>query len=348
MTDLDEALERFQARGFEFGGGLSNHGPMAAEALLRLGHPALLSGFVEVYEPRLGSQEPGRWIPKADRAAALGRSERLGDWRATFEREIAEGDWREVVQRGTALLADGFFAAGTHGALRLAHAVRAADEDPTTPRLREVAFGLAYWAGCYQVLPGRPGRDPREGKGPRRVLSETTVVDSERRRAGFFTDTVRVLDEDPVFTQNIENMDLDDSDLSSFLGELCRESARLYLENPQSRIAYVHALTAPSAVRLLASCLDVETRVRVAGRALQAASALHAVSGGDCSPALADEVQQIAEDPALIRYRAACSLDEHAIKFSEACLREDALRPDPIFRLAAADAAVNLQGSALC
>jgi len=46
--------------------------------------------------------------------------------------------------------------------------------------------------------------------------------------------------------------------------------------------------------------------------------------------------------PDEIRYRAACSLEEHAIKLAEACLREYALRPDPVLRRAAADAALEM------
>ena len=38
--------------------------------------------------------------------------------------------------------------------------------------------------------------------------------------------------------------------------------------------------------------------------------------------------------------RAAASLEEHVIKFAEACLREDEARPDPRWRLAAADAVI--------
>ena len=36
--------------------------------------------------------------------------------------------------------------------------------------------------------------------------------------------------------------------------------------------------------------------------------------------------------------------DEHAIKFVEACLREDAIRPAPAFRAAARDAIERLAG----
>ena len=53
MTDLDEALERLQLGGLDYGPGLANHGPMAAEALVALGHPALITGLVDGYAPRL-------------------------------------------------------------------------------------------------------------------------------------------------------------------------------------------------------------------------------------------------------------------------------------------------------
>jgi hypothetical protein len=38
---LDEAYERLHATGPEFDGWLSNHGPMAAEAMVRTGTPAV-------------------------------------------------------------------------------------------------------------------------------------------------------------------------------------------------------------------------------------------------------------------------------------------------------------------
>ena len=54
--------------------------------------------------------------------------------------------------------------------------------------------------------------------------------------------------------------------------------------------------------------------------------------------------ERLAGSRAEIRYRAACSLDDHAVKLAEACLREDAAAPDSGLRLAAADAALHLGG----
>ena len=83
------------------------------------------------------------------------------------------------------------------------------------------------------------------------------------------------------------------------------------------------------------------------GRAYQAAGALHAVSYAPCAPDAGEwwAVERLAGDPREIRYRAACSLEDHAIKLAEAALREDALAPDRALRLAAADAALHMGGS---
>ena len=166
MSDLDDALERFQNRGFEYAGGLTNHGPMAVEALVELGHPALIPGFVDTYEPRLPPLESGTWMAPGERMAARGCVERLGDWRVTFERELEESNWSDLVRREASAMIAGLFSGGTHGFLRVAHALRALERDETPVRRRELAFGLAYWAGGYQELPGVPGNRAEPGWGP--------------------------------------------------------------------------------------------------------------------------------------------------------------------------------------
>jgi hypothetical protein len=183
------------------------------------------------------------------------------------------------------------------------------------------------------------------------VLREIEPVPKGERRPGLFMDAVRVLSERPSFAAAIEAADTrlarTTDGFDRFISRLCRCTAALYLANPQARIAYVHTVTAPSALRLIAAHLSESTRERLAGRAVQAAAALHVVSAADPDAPGSerdDEVLRAAEDTAEIRYHAACSLDEHAIKFTEACLREDARAPDPVFRLAAADAALRIGG----
>ena len=343
MSDLDEAFERFHAGAFEYSGGLSNHGPMVAESLVHLGHASLIPGFVGVYAPRLGMAcDSGLPILPADQPAALGRLERLGDWLATFEAQLEDESWSAVVGRVVPSLIDGLFAGGTHGFLRTAHAVRALEKDENPVRRRELAHGLAYWAGTYQVLPGSPGSKVSQGWSPARVLAEVIPVDPERRRAGFFTDGVGVLDDDSNFLRLIAKIDSNTLGWEACLSELCVTSAALYLANPEARVAYAHAVTAPSALRLIAPYLNSEQKHQFLGRAVQIAVALHAISSASENAVVDEEVKRVAKDVGEIRYRAACSLEEHAIKLAEACLREDHESPSPIFRLAAADAALHL------
>ena len=57
-----------------------------------------------------------------------------------------------------------------------------------------------------------------------------------------------------------------------------------------------------------------------------------------------DEVLRVAGDWDETRYHAACSIEEHAIKMTEACHREAQRNPSPIFDRAGADAALKVGG----
>ena len=51
--EYDEALDRFHRTGPEFHGWLSNHGPMAADALVRVGHGDDVETWSDRYLTRL-------------------------------------------------------------------------------------------------------------------------------------------------------------------------------------------------------------------------------------------------------------------------------------------------------
>lgn len=341
MSELDAALERFQASAPEFGPGLANHGPMACEALLRLGHEALIPGFVERYAPRLPPCPQGEPIPESEQRTARGRPARIGDWIVSWQLDLEAGPWRERLAEAVGELLPGCFASAGHGLLRTAHAVRALGDEDSPLRRRELAYGLGLWSARYQELPGTVGARPA-GVVPAALLATGPVVAPARRRAGLFTEQVAVLDTEVAFDQALAAVDLGDAPLS-VLSSLCAAAARAYLANPGARIAYVHALTIPSALRMLAPLLPSALQREAVGCAVKAAVALHAVSHCDGEESAASaEVERLAGDEAETRYRAACSLDDHAIKFSEACLREDRVAPDPALRLAAADAALHM------
>lgn len=350
MTEFDEALERFQKCALEYSGGLANHGPMAAEALLTLRHPSLIQGLVDIYAPRLADFEPGDAMPLDRAKRALGDALREGDWVATFEVALAAEPWAEVVRRWLPELVPGLFAAALHGLLRTTHAIRAlerhADEGGDARgaelRLRELAFGLGYWASHFQRLPGEPGSDRVPGVGPAEVLD--TLRPAKTGEFMLFSDVVRVLDGDAAFAGAVARLDLDACEASEFVSQLCARVARLYLAHPEARIAYAHALTGPHALRTLLPYMDPPLQRSALAVGLQAAAAMHAcfLRADAEEPALDEALQRLATDEAETRYRAATSLEEHAIKLTAACLGENAIRPDPALRHAAADASLRI------
>lgn len=125
---VDEALERLHATADEYGGGLSNHGPMVVEALARLGAPDAIAGWCRRYEGRLVDEDGPPLSPVA-------------------------GDWRQVVTREATRLLPGAASAAGHGVIRVAHAVRLLESADTRPRRMELARALRYWKTTYSVLP---------------------------------------------------------------------------------------------------------------------------------------------------------------------------------------------------
>src|SRR3954469_16132103 len=100
---LDEAYERLHRCGPEFGGdeegnhGLTNHGPMAAEVMVRRGLDIDLDRWVDRYVRRLSElPRSGRPIGTEWRSA-LGDAHRLPDWTAFFEGDLQARPWKDVL-----------------------------------------------------------------------------------------------------------------------------------------------------------------------------------------------------------------------------------------------------------
>jgi Questin oxidase-like len=158
---LDEAYERLHATGPEFDGWLSNHGPMAAEAMVRHGHAGQVHSWLDGYMARL-EEFPRRSGPiGADWQEALGDPRRIADWTAYFAREVTDQSWRQVLETWWPRLLPGVAAAATHGVIRVGHAVRALTQDGEDDQhVTELAHGLAYWAARWQPVPGSPAAEP--------------------------------------------------------------------------------------------------------------------------------------------------------------------------------------------
>lgn len=152
---LDEAYERLHVRGPEFDGWLANHGPMAVDALLRLGHGDQVPRWVVGYEQRLQPAPVGRWsILECEWRDPLGDPSRLGDWLNLFAQLVREQPWEQVLTRWWPRLLPGAIGSATHGLIRTGHVVRALTERVTAARLDEFGQALGYWAARWQPIPG--------------------------------------------------------------------------------------------------------------------------------------------------------------------------------------------------
>lgn len=150
----DEALDRYHATGPEFDGYLSNHGPMVAEALARLGRPELIHSWTDTYLRRLDEAPRGIDAIRPETwRAALGDPARAGDWTAYFLGHSEEQPWGELLITWWPRLLPGIAAGATHGVIRTGHAVRALRAADSAPRRRELAHALAYWAARWQPVP---------------------------------------------------------------------------------------------------------------------------------------------------------------------------------------------------
>jgi len=326
--ELDEALERLAGTGPEFGGGLANHGPMASEALVRLNRAEAVAPWVDGYRRRLQPGLGGPIVAQTEWRAALGSIERVGGWVALFERELREAPWTAVLQEWVPPLAPGLSAAACHGLIRTGHAVRGLVERDEPLRRRELAQGLAYWAARHQALPDRPG-----AVGTLRAsqaLGRVPILPDERRGHGLISEALAHLAGLPAFA---DVAGLVDVHADGFLSDLTETFAGVYLAHarPGSRITFIHAVTGPSALRLLLPHLSPDTGALLLRYGWQVAAAMYAgyASTPRPAPAVAPWPREELID------RAVATGDEHAFKFTEACLREHAIAPRPVYLAAA-------------
>lgn len=338
---IDDVLERFAVTGPEFGLGLSNHGPMAAEALVRLGRADAVVPWADWYVRRLAEHPQARnAIDAADWREALGDIKRAGDWIAFFDREVRERPWREVLETWIARLGPGIMAGATHGVLRTAHAVRTLGDGESAARLHEFAEGLGYWAARYQELPAAAG--PRATMRVAEAITRVPRVEPARRTGGLIFVAVKAIDE-ARFAPVVNYVEIG-SDADAFVSDLTRTFVRQYVANAQTAsIAFIHCVTAPSALRILARHLSDATREAAMRYAWQACASIYAAYSDvepDAVPALD---QPVAYDAGDLIAQAVAGRDEHAIKFTEACLREHRITGDPAFVVAARDVVVRLR-----
>jgi hypothetical protein len=346
---LDEGLARLARTGPEFRGGLSNHGPMAAEALVRLGRADAVEHWLDGYLKKLDpAPRPAAPLTGGTWREALGALNRVADWEAYLRAQLAEEPWRDVLARWWPRLLPGVAAAATHGVIRTAHAARslAAAEaagagNRAGERRDELARGLAYWAASYLELPGRPRA---AGDRDLRAAIGALPVDRQAPEAGLITTQLAArLPGLPGFGDAVDGL-RPPADPAAGLRDLGVAFAAVFLRYGRTRpVALLHAVTAPVAARSVLPLLPAELARPTHDALWQVAAGLYAVYSGGVTPEPLPAGPAPSPDDAADR--AVAAGDEHAIKLTEACLRLHAETPGPVL-LHAAVRASELLGSA--
>ncbi|BCJ33947.1 hypothetical protein Athai_14500 [Actinocatenispora thailandica] len=322
---LDEAYDRLHRTGPEFGGdrdgnnGLANHGPMAAEVLVRRGHGAQLEPWLDRYLTRLIELPDAREeITRRNLPRAIGGGRgRLGDWTAYFGRQIAERPWAEVLREWWPTLLPGITAGATHGAIRVGHAVRALGEDSSAIAQQELAHGLAFWAARANPIPAATG--PRGTLDPAEALAGIPHLADQSGLIAQRLGRLATLHGWPE-AQAALRPAADPDDVPRLLDDLVHAATVRYLRRAHgSPILLVHTATAPNAVK---NTLPALPRELWAPSLTAVWSAVAAVVAGyePADPAPRAELPEPprADDPvADLIDRAVDNGDEHVIKFTD-------------------------------
>jgi hypothetical protein len=341
---MEDALSLLAPTGPEYHGRLANHGPMAAQALVALDRPDAVVPWVEKYRRRLlahpgGTRpiEPGAW------REALGDNDRVGDWIVFFRGELERRPWKAVLGEWTARFSPGVVAAAFHGAIRTAHAVRSLEAAETPARVRELAEGLGYWAATYNALPeSKTPAKPPAGHKPSDAIAGVPILPPEQRISyGNITDRLSPLDQFPPFAGVADAVDAS-GDPGAFMSDLTETFATVYLASatPGTVITFLHGVTGPAAVRTLLPYVSAEEQRHLLRYTWQACASFSSSAGGKLAPPPPAAASLPSRDE--LTDRAIATGDEHAIKLTEACFREYALNPRPVYVLAAKDGVARL------
>ncbi|MEV5611868.1 questin oxidase family protein [Streptomyces sp. NPDC052225] len=247
---LDEALERLHSSGPERLGHLTNHAPMAVEALASRGQAGAVHRWLDLYAPRLEEFPAGREpVTAGNWREALGDPRRAADWIAYFTREVGERPWRDVLAEWWPRLLPGMYGGSTHPVIRVGHAVRtllatAPDAVPTDPRRTELAHGLGYWAARHRTVGGIAVRQgPTDPTDPAAALD--AVVPIANPSSGEFSELLGRVTALPVWAASVTDPD----EARARLADLVRAATHRYATHGHGEeTMLVHAATAPNAV----------------------------------------------------------------------------------------------------
>ncbi|MEU1287901.1 questin oxidase family protein [Kitasatospora sp. NPDC005856] len=309
---LDEALQRLHTTGPERLGRLTNHAPMAVEALTARGQARAVHRWLDRYARKL-EDFPPRVEPVTDAnwRSALGDPARAADWIGHFERELAEHPWREVLERWWPRLLPGLYGGSTHPVIRVGHAVRTLlAGESTGPRLAELAHGLGYWVARH-----RPAAVPARLPGADGAATALDAVPAIAVQDGGFPQRLGRVTALPVWTGGETT---EPGQAHGRLTELVRAATHRYAAYGHGEeTMLVHAATAPNAVLRTLPALPQAlwpASLRAAWTACAAVTAMY-------TPA--EPVAYVppgALTPEEVFQRALAHGDEHVVKLADTAL----------------------------
>lgn len=295
---LNDAYDRLKDVWFNMEPIFAEHGPMVAEAISTLGRHAAVGPWVESYKANHRHLPPP---PKKDAIDPANENE----WRTALGATPRMLDWLDLFRREIA--------------------VHSWQETIGTwaPRLIDgyiggLTHGLIRTAHAVRAIP-ESGASPAEKEELARGLAYWASVYQQ----------LPSLPEGPMPTDP-------DKAISSHSAGF----ARLLLAEAGSRsgvplIQLVHTVTSAEAFRTLLPLLKPEVAQRGVARIAQGSAAIAARATGKPPgqaepriPAPASGIDELID-------RAIAHGDDHVIKFTEAALREDRIRPDPVYRATA-------------
>lgn len=318
-ASFDDVLDAIHRTDLEYGGGASNHAPMAAEALVTLGAAQRIVPFLDNYQGQLQLLEDKQTENR------VGDYETRATWVGVFDTKLngpAPITPAELIALEVPALASGLFGNGLHAAIRTAHALRSLEREDTPSRRRELAFGLAYWTVRNSRLPGAAGVNQQAGLDVRAALEAMPLIPEEERvSGGLIVDLYAPLSNSTAFVDAVERVDLDALPFDEALDELVAATARMFVnEGLGARsIALLHGITGCAAVRLLAPYVDAAAQRTLLAYAFQGVAAQRSAVS---TPNGLDDVDAPDVNIDDLVAKAVATDDEHAFKLVEAVRRE--------------------------
>lgn len=319
---LSHVYDRLHTFGPEWGEDrLTNHGPMAAEVLVRRGRAEAAQDWTEAYLPRLTEIPTATWpITDENWPEALGEARRYPDWARYFEQRLTQAPWQQELALWWPRLLPGIIAGATHGVIRTGHVVRAllAGADHEASRT-ELAHALALWAARYTIVPG--------ALAPAGMLDAGAALDGLERapgRSGTVAERLGRLAASPAWPPATAALRpaADPGDVPNRLADLVTAATERYLHvGHGSPVLLVHTATAPNAVLHTLPALPEALWQPSLAAVWSAGAAIYSAYAADTAapaPAEALPTAPPSEDPVARAVDAAVEHgDEHVIKFTD-------------------------------